>query len=253
MLKIKKSCFSNLSAFLCKLPLQDLERVELLCDSPNILFNSLQVSLAASHKDLKVLVPSLQNEFKHHIYANKNWETSSNNFNFISGKLGAKQSEIQCTYPLFFPWIILLGLINVHKKSYETVTLLFFCFHAIFLHFSGMVLGEHEEVLNVGIAPFLWLTTSQAGNFIFIWVLKSKYATFSMFIYILLYCIYLLLLAFLVTKLSGNFELEMNNYYHESLGLMANWSTRKESNIRINQNLVGFITSPMAWWIILCL
>ena len=246
-----------------------LELVELVCDSPNtsdeglqMLLKSSHISLAASLKDLKVLFPSLQNEFQHQIYANKNWGTFSNGFDLISSKLGAKQSE---NYLIFFSWIILLGLINVHNKSYKTVTLLLLCFYAISLQFFGAFFGEHEEDLNVGMASLFWLTTSQTGNFIFIWVLISKYATFSIFINILHFCIYLLI-TFLVNRLSGNVELGMN-YFGESLsirwsmhgascreflGLMTGWSTGKEMRIGMNQSLVGFITSAMSWWILLC-
>eukprot|EP00090_Calanus_glacialis_P001892 TRINITY_DN11412_c0_g1_i1.p1 TRINITY_DN11412_c0_g1~~TRINITY_DN11412_c0_g1_i1.p1 ORF type:complete len:663 (-),score=127.20 TRINITY_DN11412_c0_g1_i1:157-2145(-) len=64
-----------------------LELVELVRDSTNIsheasqtLLKSILESLVASHKDLNVLVPSLQNEFKHQLFSNETDIQSSHDF-----------------------------------------------------------------------------------------------------------------------------------------------------------------------------
>merc|ERR1711892_1345661 len=64
-----------------------LELVELVRDSTNIsheasqaLLQSILESLVASHKDLNVLVPSLENEFKHQLFSNETDIQSSHDF-----------------------------------------------------------------------------------------------------------------------------------------------------------------------------
>jgi len=100
-----------------------LELVELVRDSTNIsheasqtLLKSILESLVASHKDLNVLVPSLQNEFKHQLFANETDIQSSHDFtdliNLFDELTKMKEDDQQRNWMLYEDETIIMRNLN---------------------------------------------------------------------------------------------------------------------------------------------